>query len=516
MDNNFKEISSGAGAQEAFVNGINKVSEVVASTMGYRGRTVLIESEGGLPQPTKDGYDTLKSIFLEDPIENMANLSLREASEKTAREAGDATTATVVLAQAFIKESFLALKEGKKRNEIKRDIEESVKKIVEFLKEKSLPITDKLIHDIAHTSCSGDKEITDIVTEAFLKAGENGSVAHFRSNTDNTFLEFVDGNLLEAGYADERFINVYSDRTVLFDENPVVIVSEITFKSVNQILPFVEYAAVNQRQLLIVSDVEFQVQDAILANKLNGKLKVCIVKPPHFGQKRKDVLSDLALLCNCSCITTLSGENFAGRIAEFLGSASKIVVGFTDTVISLSENTPVLKIESKISELKEHIEQTNNPHEIKYLRERIAKLSGKVSIIKVGALVEAELNEKIARVDDAVCAVRSAKEEGVIAGGGSLLNYASGILDLDPVTKQAITAPYRRILSNADINYTDIGVFTYPVGYDVKEYKSVDLFKSGIVDSTKATRNALVNATSVSNTVLLSDNILTYKRLKNE
>jgi chaperonin GroEL len=515
MEYNFKEICSGPEAQDLLVQGINIVSEVVASTMGYRGRTVLIESDGGLPSPTKDGYDTLKSIYLENPIMNLANLALREASEKTAREAGDATTATIVLAQAFIKNSIEALQKGKMPNEIKKAIDESAKKIIAFLEEKSMPITDQLIYDIAHTSSNGDKELTDLISEAFIKAGENGSVAHFRSNTDNTFLEFIDGNLLEAGYADERFINVYSDRTVLFDENPLVVISEITFKSVNQILPFLDFASTNNRQILIVSEFEFQVQDAILANKLNGRLKVCIVKPPHFGQKRKDVLADLALLCNTNCITTLSGENFQGRFAEFLGSAAKVIVGQTDTILNISENTSLDSISSKIEELKENITKTTNTHEIKYLRERIAKLTGKVSIIKVGALVEAELTEKIARVDDAVCAVRSAKEEGVIAGGGSLLNFASEELNLDPISSEAIKAPFRRILLNADISPAIVNC-VYPRGYDVRLYKEVDLIESGIVDSAKAIRNALINAISVNNMVIMTNNIVTNKRFKNE
>ncbi len=511
MENRIKEICSNEEAKKKLLEGVDIVSNVIGSTMGYRGRTVLIETEGGFPSPTKDGYDTLKSINLEDPIMNLANISLREASEKTAREAGDATTATVVLAQAFIKNSFLELEANVSPIDIKNNIESSCKKIIEYLKEKSIPITDKLIYAIANTSCNNDKEIADIVTKAFIQAGENGSVAHFRSNTDNTFLEFIEGNLLEAGYVDERFVNVYSDRTVVFDENPLVIFSEISFKTVNQIIPFIEFAHDNNRQIVIVSDMDFVVQDSLLINKLNGALKVCAIKPPHFGQKRKDVLADLAMICNTICITTLSGDDFRGRIAEFLGSCSKIVVGNTDTIFSKGENAPIEKIESKIKELKKNIEKTINPHEIKYLRERISKLSGKVSIIKVGALVEAELNEKIARVDDAVCAVRSAKEEGVIAGGGVLLKCASE-LDLDIVTKKSIQAPYFKILSNAMVDGNSLPDFNYPFGYDVKSFKMGDMIKSGIVDSSKAIRNALINAISVSNMMLMSDNVLTNKR----
>jgi chaperonin GroEL len=512
MDNRSKDICSDKEAKKRLLEGIEIVSNVVGSTMGYRGRTVLIESEGGFPTPTKDGYDTLKSINFQDPVKNLANLALREAAEKTAKEAGDATTATVVLAQAFIKHSLKLLKSGTAPIDIKKGIEESCKIVLAFLAEKSVPITDKLIHDIANTSSNGDKQITDIVTEAFLQAGENGSVGHFRSNTDTTSLEVIDGHLLEAGYADDRFVNVYKERTAVFDDNPLVVLSEINFKTGNQILPFINFAAKNKRQLVIVSDIEFQVQDAILMNKLNGSLSVCIIKPPHFGQKRRDVLADLALVCNTNCITTLSGEDFRDNFAEFLGGCSRVIVGNTDTIFNKGENTPVEVIESKISELKKNIEKTINPHEIKYLRERIAKLSGRISIIKVGALVEAELQEKIARVDDAVCAVRSAKEEGVIAGGGTLLKAASELEGLDLVTMCALKAPFEKILSNAGKEASGLLEFDYPFGYDVKEFKVVNMIEEGIVDSSKAMRNALINAASVSNMILMTDNVITINR----
>jgi chaperonin GroEL len=217
------------------------------------------------------------------------------------------------------------------------------------------------------------------------------------------------------------------------------------------------------------------------------------------------------MICNTNCITTLSGDDFRGRIGEFLGGCQKVVVGNTDTIFTMGENAPLEKIESKISELKENINQTINPHEIKYLRDRISKLSGKVSIIKVGALVEAELNEKIARVDDAVCAVRSAKEEGVIAGGGVLLNSAFE-LDLDAVTKMAIQAPYLKILSNAMVDVEELPDLNYPFGYDVKNFKVVDMIEEGIVDSSKAIKNAFLNAISVSNMILMTNNVLTHKR----
>jgi len=233
-----KDIISGDDAKNLLLSGLKKAHDVVSSTYGYRGRTVLIESDYGNAEPTKDGFDTLQSIFLENPVENIALEIAKEASAKTMKFSGDSTTNTVILLYAFFKNSVEAVKNGKSPIDVKREIEKSRDLILEHLDKISTPITDKLIYDVALTSANGDEEIAKIVSEAYIKAGADGSVSHARSNTDESYLEFIDGTLVESGYVEERFVNVFSDRTCVFDENPLVVCSTIEFKTVKQILPF--------------------------------------------------------------------------------------------------------------------------------------------------------------------------------------------------------------------------------------------------------------------------------------
>lgn len=516
MSGIIKEIHSDEEAKSQLIEGVNIVEKLVGSTMGLRGRTVLTESGGGKPEPTKDGYNVLQAITLDNPVQNLACELLKEASQKTVDFTGDGSTATIVLAHAFVTNSDKALKEGKSPIDIKYDIEKSRDLVLEYLDKISDPITDKLIYDVAKTSANGDEEIAKIVSEAFISAGENGSVAHFRSNTDETFLEKIEGTLVESGYDDELFVNVLSDRTVLFENNPLVLVSHINFKTTNQIFPFIEYAATNNRELVIVSEMEYQVKDVLVKNKLSGKLKVVVVSPPSYGQKRKDFLSDLAMICGTTMISTLSGEVFEGRTGEFLGSSKRVLVGKSDSVFLPGEFTNHKEIEGKIDELKEQASKSTNSLEKKYLKERVAKLSGTVSIIKVGGITESELKEKIDRVDDAVWAVRSAKEEGVVAGGGIALYWASTELELDNVTDESINSPVKKILSNAGVKNFGDTFDKYPMGYDVREFKEVNMFEFGIVDATKVVKNALINAISVANTILMSNHVITNKRERNE
>ena len=514
-DRILKDITSKDDAKNRLLSGINKSANVVSSTFGYRGRTVLIESDYGKAEPTKDGYDTLQAIYLEDPVENIALEIAKEASEKTMKFSGDSTTNTIILLQAFFSNSIEAVKKGKSPIDVKHEIEKSRDLILEYLDKISTPITDKLIYDVALTSANGDEEIAKIVTEAYIKAGEDGSVSHARSNTDETYLEFIQGTLVESGYSDERFVNVYSDRTCVFDENPLVVCSTIEFKTVKQILPFMQFAHENKRPLVIIADCSPAVRDVVLQNVLDPKKKFpfCVVHAPNVGKKRIDFVNDLACLLGTQAITSLSGDDFEGREGEFLGECEKIVIGKVDTIITPIKNKYIQDIvDGKINEIKEVIKTTKSQVEEKYLRERIAKLYGGVSVVKVGSIIESELKEKIARVDDAVCAVRSAKEEGVLAGGGIALYNASNLEKVDVISELCCKAPFRKLLDNAGKETHVVAFKEYPFGYDVKDFKEVNMFEAGIVDSKKAIKHALINAIAASNTLLLTDNVLSNKR----
>lgn len=508
-----KDIVFGDDAKNLLLSGLKKASDVVSSTYGYRGRTVLIESDYGKAEPTKDGYDTLQSIFLENPVENMALEIAKEASEKTMKFSGDSTTNTVVLLYALFKNSVEAVKNGKSPIDVKREIEKSRDLILEHLDKISTPITDKLIYDVALTSANGDEEIAKIVSDAYIKAGADGSVSYARSNTDESYLDFINGTLVESGYVDERFVNVFSDRTCVFDQNPLVICSTIEFKTVKQILPFMQYAHDNQRPLVIISDVAPAVRDVVLQNVIQKGVPFCVVHCPGVGKKRLDFINDLACILGTQAITTLSGDNFEGREGDFIGECEKIAIGKADTIITPVKNEYIQKIiDGKIAEIKEIIKTTKSQVEEKYLRERIAKLVGGVSIVKIGSIIESELKEKMARVDDAVCAVRSAKEEGILAGGAVALLSASS-LDIGEICETVCKAPFEKLMENASLRAIDLAVGEYPNGYDVKNYQVINMFDAGIVDSTKAIKHALINAVSASNTMLMTNAVLTNTRL---
>lgn len=510
-----KSITSGDDAKRRLKSGIDKLANVVGSTLGYGGRTVLIETPYGLPEPTKDGYKALQSIFLSDDVESMACEVAKQASQRTVDLAGDQTTTTIVLLQAFFNESLKAIANGKSPNDVKREIEQSRDLVLRFLDDLAIDLTDELIYSVALTSANGDEEIAKIVTEAYIKAGENGAVSHLRSETHETYLDYVDGTLVESGIAHELLINNFSDRTCELEDSPLIVCSNIAFKAFRQIQPFLEFALTNNRQIAIIADwsnsQSIDIKDTIVQNVLAKKLKCVLINCPSFGNKRKDLIEDLALLCGTQILSSLSGDDFYGREAQFMGTCKKIVVGKIDTIITPNEDEKIdLARNSKIEELEVIFKNTKSQLEKKYVRDRISKLSGGVSIIKVGAVIESELQEKIDRVDDAVCAVRSAKEEGVIAGGGVALFNSAG-LDLDDITTLSVIAPLNKILQNAGVDKT-LHLKDYPFGYDVKEFKEVNMIEAGIVDSKKAMKYALINAVAASNTLIMTDNVVTNMR----
>lgn len=509
-----KELSSGEDCKSRLIDGVNKVADVVTSTYGYRGRYVGVEQDGGLGYFCADGYDVIKSIHLEDPVMSLACETLKESARKTASEAGDSSTLATLLAQAFINHSDEALKSGKPAIDIKLDIEKSRDKIIKFLDDIAIESNDKILYDIAKTSTRGDEKLAEIIHKAFVDAGENGSVGHFRSNSEETYLDYVDGSLAQMGYADPFYVTNHAQQTIEYD-NPLILFSNIKFASINQLVPFVEFAMGNgsDRPLVIVSDTEFQINQTLLQNKLKGK-KIALVNPPSHSDKRRDFLFDLSLICNTQPITSLSGVDFTGRAGEYLGECKRIVVGKTDTVIYSNDNNKEA-VDAKIHELKERFAKSQNPMERSYLIERIAILSSGASLIKVGAHSESELKEKISRVEDAVLACKSTKEQGAVAGGATALLKAHRELDLDGVTKNVLIEPITKLLKNGGLGFDEKSFPVYPIGKDLKSFQDADMFDIGIVDSVKAIKSALENAVSVANVILMTDNAITFKRANN-
>lgn len=385
------------------------------------------------------------------------------------------------------------------------------------------------MYDIAKTSAHGDDEIARIVQEAFIKAGEFGIVSHKRSFTDETYIEHIAGNPIDAGYANEGFINVNDTQSVVFD-NPLVLCSSINFQTANEVIPFLEYASGQGRPLVLISNMEHDISHMILTNVQNKKYPFCIIKPPYQGKKGRETMSDLALVLGCEVLQGIARTNYDGKEQLYLGSCERIEIGKKDSVITPIKTLDKEKCNGRIKDLTAQIKLQTNESERNYLRERIAKISGGISTIFVGGITPSEVEEKVARVDDAVCAVRASKDGGVVAGGGTTLYYASLELDLDNVTLKSIKSPINKILSNANVEIENnsssllvsdknrmhqsasFNIAKYPIGYDVKEYKIVNMFEAGILDTAKGVKNALINAVSASNNLLRTNNAVTLKR----
>jgi chaperonin GroEL len=507
-----RQVVSGDDAKQQLLNGLNKSCDIVSDTMGYRGNNNLFETVGGLPNITSDGWDSLEQLYWEDPMEHIACELLKEACKKTFEIVGDNTTLTCVLVQAFFKNSLEELKKGTSSIEIKQRIDASVEKIITYIDSIAVPVSDKLMYDIAKTSAHGDESIAQIVQEAFIKAGEFGIVSHKRSFTDETFIEHIAGNPLDAGYANEGFINVNDTQSVVFD-NPLVLCSLINFQTANEVIPFLEYASSQSRPLVIISNMEHDISNMILENVQNHKYPFCIIKPPYQGKKGRETMADLALVLDCKVLEGITRTSYDGKEALHLGTCDRIEIGKKDTVITKSKDFDDTAAKGKITDLTAQIKLQDNEGEKNYLRERISKIAGGISTVMVGGVTPSEVEEKVARVDDAICAVRASKDGGVVAGGGITLLSTLTVkanLDLDNVSAKSVQAPFMKIMSNAGKGNEPFG--NYPMGYDVKEYKEVDMFEVGILDTAKGVKTALINAVSASNNLLRTNNAITLKR----
>lgn len=505
-----RQVVSGDDAKQQLLEGLNKSCDIVSDTMGYRGNNNLFETAGGLPNITSDGWDSLEQLFWEKPMEHIACELLKEACKKTFEIVGDNTTLTCVLVQAFFKNSLEELKKGTSSIEIKQRIDASVEKIITYIDSIAVPVSDKLMYDIAKTSAHGDEAIAQIVQEAFIKAGEFGIVSHKRSFTDETFIEHIAGNPLDAGYANEGFINVNDTQSVVFD-NPLVLCSLINFQTANEVIPFLEYASSQSRSLVIISNMEHDISNFILENVQKHKYPFCIIKPPYQGKKGRETMADLALVLDCKVLEGITRTNYDGKEVLHLGTCERIEIGKKDTVITKSNGFDDTAANGKIADLTAQIKLQDNEGEKNYLRERISKIAGGISTVLVGGVTPSEVEEKVARIDDAISAVRASKDGGVVAGGGITLFYANTQFDLDMVTYKSLDAPIEKILSNASAEGKFDGS-EYPNGYDVKEYAHVNMFEAGILDTAKGIKNALINAVSASNNLLRTNNVVTLKR----
>ena len=520
-----KKILYGEDARKALEAGVNTLANTVKITLGPKGRNVVLDKKFGAPLITNDGVTIAKEIELEDAFENMGAQLVKEVSTKTNDIAGDGTTTAVVLAQAIIREGLKNLAAGANPIVLKKGIKKAVDKTVEELKAMSKPITDKTsIAQVASIS-AGDEEVGALISEAMEKVGKDGVITIQESKTMKTELTTVDGMQFDRGYASAYMVTNTDKMEAVYD-NPLILITDKKVSSIQEILPIVEpIAQQGQKLLIIAEDVEGDALAALVVNKLKGVFNCVAVKAPGFGDRRKAMLEDIAILTGGTVISTDLGIEFKDVNFNMLGRATQIKVDKENTTIIGGAGDPS-QIKARVMAIRSQIEATTSDYDKEKLQERLAKLAGGVAVINVGAATEVEMKEKKLRIEDALAATKAAVEEGIVPGGGTALLTAIPSLkelvnELEGDEKtgasiilKAIEEPVRQIAVNAGLDGSVIlneiikkGDKNY--GFDAYKNEYCDMVKCGIIDPTKVTRSALQNAASIASTLLTTESIVT-------
>ena len=514
-----KEIFFSDDARQKLYSGVEQLANAVKVTMGPRGRNVLLQKSFGSPVITKDGVSVAREIELEDPIENMGAQLVKEVASNTNDEAGDGTTTATVLAHSIFKEGLRNVTAGANPVTLKRGMDKACEQILAELKKISRPVADKKdIAQVATISANSDTAIGDMISEAMDKVGKDGVITVEEAKGIYDELIVVEGMQFDRGYLSPYFATNMEKMTAEL-ESPFILLSEKKISSLKEMLPILESVNQTQRPLLIIAeDVDGEALSTLVVNRLRGSLNIAAVKAPGFGDRRKAMLEDIALLTGATVISEERGMSLENTTMENLGTATKIVIDKDNTTIVDGAGNKN-GVESRIAQIRNEIEITTSDYDREKLQERLAKLSGGVAVIKVGAPTETEMKEKKDRVDDALSATRAAVEEGVVIGGGAALikSAAKVSLELDgdeqigaDIIMRAIQAPIKQIASNAGF---DAGVVANEViksdniniGFNAATGEYVDMFEAGIVDPTKVERVAMQNAVSVSSLLLTSE-----------
>ena len=513
-----KELQFKKDAKKKLVSGIDKLAQAVGSTLGPSGQCVLIEGDYGDPHITKDGVTVANSVLLRDPVENLGVSLVKQAAKNTATKAGDGTTTSTVLAQAIIHAYDALGAEKFQFRGVKSGIERFKKLVLDKIEDKSIDLDDEKLHHVATISANNDEALGKLIADAFKAVGKDGVVTIEQSNTNETKVDVVEGTQISASSVHPLFYT-NQEKEITELEKPLVFLSYSEIPNFLKIKNICEYAIREKRPLLIISPLDNQVTSALARNKMNGVIKVNVVEPPSFGQKRKDLLEDLALLLGAKVFDENLGDSIDSITPDLLGECDKAVSDIDGTVLVMDKRD---EVEKKIEEIKELLEEEDHPILVAHLRQRLALLHGGVAIIRVGADTEIEMKEKLDRVDDAVYAVRAAKKEGILPGGGSALAFLAQDdweMKLDQnelkgvdVLKSALTAPYLRILSNAGLDKKDYKLKGWGYGVDATQGKAVKMIDEGIIDPAMVTKQALQNAVSVALTVLSTDCVISNMR----
>ncbi|HLV70565.1 MAG TPA: chaperonin GroEL [Xanthomarina sp.] len=516
-----KEIKFDIEARDGLKRGVDALANAVKVTLGPKGRNVIISKSFGAPQVTKDGVTVAKEVELDNELENMGAQMVKEVASKTNDLAGDGTTTATVLAQAIVKEGLKNVAAGANPMDLKRGIDKAVEAITKDLEKQAKQVgnSSEKIKQVASISANNDDTIGDLIAKAFGKVGKEGVITVEEAKGTDTYVDVVEGMQFDRGYLSPYFVTD-ADKMIADLENPYILLFDKKISNLQEILPILEPVAQSGRPLLIIAeDVEGQALATLVVNKLRGGLKIAAVKAPGFGDRRKAMLEDIAILTGGVVISEERGFSLENADLSMLGTAETITIDKDNTTI-VNGSGKAADIKARVNQIKTQIETTTSDYDKEKLQERLAKLAGGVAVLYVGAASEVEMKEKKDRVDDALHATRAAVEEGIVAGGGVALVRAKSVLEkittenLDEVTgiqivARAIEAPLRTIVENAggegSVVVAKVMEGKAAFGYDAKSEEYVDMLKAGIIDPKKVTRIALENAASVAGMILTTE-----------
>jgi len=515
-----KDIRFSTDARDKMLRGVNTLADAVKVTLGPKGRNVVINRSFGAPRVTKDGVSVAKEIELKDKLENMGAQMVREVASKANDQAGDGTTTATVLAQAIVTEGMKTISAGMNPMDVKRGIDLATTKVIEDLKARAKPVKGGEVEQVARISANGDPDIAKKIAEAMEKVGQEGVITVEEAKSLETELETVEGMQFDRGYLSPYFIT-NAEKMVCELDNPFILLNDGKLSNLQAILPTLEAVIQSGRPLLIVAeDVEGEALATLVVNKLRGGLKVAAVKAPGFGDRRKAMLEDMAILTGGTVISEEVGIKLENVTPNMLGTAKKVRITKDDTTI-VDGAGDKKQIADRCNQIKMQTAETSSDYDREKLQERLAKLSGGVAVIRVGGATETEVKEKKDRVDDAMHATRAAVQEGVISGGGTALLYTTWVLDglkgdnadqqagID-IVRRAIQAPIRQIAQNAGVEGSVIvgkllDQKDTNYGYDAQNGEFCDLLKAGIIDPVKVVRNALQSASSIAGLMITTE-----------
>lgn len=520
-----KDIKFDIQSRNGLKRGVDALANAVKVTLGPKGRNVIISKSFGAPQVTKDGVTVAKEIELEDALENMGAQMVKEVASKTNDFAGDGTTTATVLAQAIVKEGLKNVTAGANPMDLKRGIDKAVEALVADLKKQAQTVGDssEKIKQVASISANNDDTIGDLIAKAFEKVGKEGVITVEEAKGTDTYVDVVEGMQFDRGYLSPYFVTD-TDKMIAELDNPYILLFDKKISNLQEILPILEPVAQSGRPLLIIAeDVDGQALATLVVNKLRGGLKIAAVKAPGFGDRRKAMLEDIAILTGGTVISEERGFSLENASLDMLGTAETVSIDKDNTTV-VNGSGATDQIQGRVNQIKAQIESTTSDYDKEKLQERLAKLSGGVAVLYVGAATEVEMKEKKDRVDDALHATRAAVEEGIVAGGGVALLRAKATLDKVKaenddeetgiqIVSRAIEAPMRTIVENAGKEGSVVVAKVYEgkkdFGYNAKTDAYVNMLEAGIIDPTKVTRIALENAASVAGMILTTECSLT-------